>query len=424
MKKYKEEEDKTKSYLDKDHWVVKRNILNEVKNNRMTFQEKRFFCIYLAKIDPQKPETKKVSFSLSEFNSIMGLKISNVEYYKKVFVKLLSHVLETPTGNGGYNMFQLFKRCRVDKEHHNGEWYIDIEAHEDALPLLFDFKRDFFKYRLWNALGLSGSNQLSMYENLKQVQTLSKIVISVNELKCRLGIGAEQYQRFGSFRDEVLEPCRKALEENTDIKFTYEPHGKKGRGGKILELLITISENTDYKKQIKLEEFLTEKELNPYVETTTIEENTVEQTNLQSIIIENEANFSREAEKEAKESDTQYELQKIREELNRLTAKLSASQNIQTEPATSKSRNEYTTYHTIAENQSHPLYWIARAITDRKTSGKNSITIRQTPEKYTSGILNNWIKSEYTTIEELIEAGEITEKDIDRARTLESLKNW
>ena len=61
----------------------------------------------------------------------------------------------------------------------NDEWFVEINASDDALPLMFDFKNRYFKYALWNALRLKSPNQIRMYEILKQYETLGKREIEI-----------------------------------------------------------------------------------------------------------------------------------------------------------------------------------------------------------------------------------------------------
>ena len=245
--------------LRKNHLIQKRNVLNEIRANSMTMQELRFFSIYLSKIHKDKPETRVVRFPIDDFKAIMELGRIDIGYMKSVTNSLLCKVVNVPNERGGYVGFQLFKRCRVDKDKNN-EWYVEIDAHDDALPLMFEFKNKYFSYQLWNALRLRSSNQLRMYEILKQYQTIGHRILTIEELKELLGIGKNEYgDRFNNFKKYVLDACQQALKEHTDIKFTYEPYGKKGKGGKILALKFTIEKNDDFIDQLTLDMFIDEK---------------------------------------------------------------------------------------------------------------------------------------------------------------------
>lgn len=246
--------------LKKIYLIKKRNVLNEIRANSMNLTELRFFSIYLSKIHKDKPqETRIVRFPLEDFRAIMELSSRlNIKHIQSVTNSLLCKVVNAPNERGGYTGFQLFKKCVVDVDKY-GQWYIEINAHDDALPLMFDFKNKYFSYPLYNVLRLKSINQHRMYELLKQYQTVGVRIFSVEELKEYLGIGKDEYPRFGDFKSHVLNVCQKALYEHTDIKFTYVPEGKRGAGGKILKLKFIIEKNKNYIDQLTLDMFIDEK---------------------------------------------------------------------------------------------------------------------------------------------------------------------
>jgi len=244
--------------LKKNHLIQKRNVLNEIRSNNMTLQELRFFSIYLSKINKDKPdETRTVRFPMTDFQAIMELSSRiKIDYMKSVTANLLRQIVSVrDEQTGGYSQFQLFKGCEVNQDD-SGEWYVEIDAHDKALPLMFEFKNKYFSYQLWNALRLRSSNQLRMYEILKQYETAGERILSVDDLRSLIGIEKNEYPRFGDFKTYVLSVCQKALAEYTDIKFTYEPHGKKGKGGKVLSLKFTIEKNKDYTDQLTLDMYI------------------------------------------------------------------------------------------------------------------------------------------------------------------------
>ena len=234
--------------------VEKRNVLNELRSNNLTLQELRFFSIYLSKINPYDINTRTVKFKLSDFQKIMNFKTLNIVQLKSATDSLLTKLVHIPKESGGFKTFQLFKECEVDKDS-NGEWYVSIDAHDNALPLMFDFKDKYFKYELWNSLRLKSANQIRMYEILKQYENLGKREISVKELRELLGIATNEYPRWDRFRDRVIDSCQHALKEITDICFEYK-RGRTGQGGKWITIIFNISKNKDYKDQLLLDEFI------------------------------------------------------------------------------------------------------------------------------------------------------------------------
>lgn len=245
---------------DKRYVIEKRNILNEIRSNGMTLQELRFFSIYLAKINARDVSTRVVSFKLNDFQRIMEFGKLNLSQLRDAINGLLCKVVEVPLEDCGFARFQLFKKTIFAKSK-EGEWYIEIDAHDDALPLMFEFKERYFTYELWIALRLRSSNQFRMYEILKQYEFLGEKVIEVEKLRQLLGIEPDEYQRFSNFKTCVLDVCQKAMEEYTDIKFTYETAEKRGRGGKINSVKLIISHNENYADQLSLNDYLNKKEL-------------------------------------------------------------------------------------------------------------------------------------------------------------------
>ena len=230
--------------------IEKRNVLNELRSNNMTLQELRFFSIYLSKINARDKSTRVVRFPLDDFRRIMGLGSDiNITHFKYTVRHILQQIVEVPNEKGtGYTAFQLFKRAKLEKDEQD-EWYVEFDAHDDALPLMFDFKNKYFKYELWNALRLKSSNQVRMYEILKQYERLGKRELTVMELRELLGIGKNEYSGrtgWSDFKKKVLDSCQQALKETTDI----------GKGGKWLSILFHIKKNENYIDQLTLEEFI------------------------------------------------------------------------------------------------------------------------------------------------------------------------
>ena len=238
--------------IDVKNVVEKQNLLNEIKSNHMTLQEIRFFTIYLSKINSRDISTRVVRFPLKDFVKILEIGKVNISNIKTTTDRLLCKIVNITQENGGYIGFQLFKECRLDKDKNN-HWFVEIDAHDRALPLMFEFKKNYFRYELWNTLRLTSVNQIRMYEILKQYEKLGWREVSIDGLKEYLGVKTDQYSRFGDFKYRVLNPIQKALKEVTDLKYEYELIKK---GAKVIAVKFIIEKNEDYIDQMTLEEFL------------------------------------------------------------------------------------------------------------------------------------------------------------------------
>ena len=232
--------------------VQKRNILNELRAKDLSLLELRFFSIYLSKINPRNIETRVVRFPLSDYQKIMKLGRINIPHLKASTDSLLGKKVHIPLESGGFTTIVLFDRCTVDKDK-DENWFVEISANSSALPFMFDFKDRYFKYELWNTLYLKSSIQIRMYEILKQYEKIGKREIDISELRELLGIEPDKYSRLERFKAKVLDHCQKALEENTDICYTYE-RGKTGRSGKWLSIIFYIYKNKNCTRNMQLDD--------------------------------------------------------------------------------------------------------------------------------------------------------------------------
>jgi plasmid replication initiation protein len=240
----------------KIYTVTKSNALNELRANNMTLQELRLLAVYLSKINPFDKDTAAVRFPIKEFHDIMEVDMKRLRpsYYENVAERMLHKVIKIPS-KYGFEAFTLFKRVKYEQNKDTGEHYFEMIASEYAMPLLFELRGNFFRYKLWNALRLGGKNQLRMYEVLKQHEYRGYCIIPVQELRAQLGIEEQEYPAYSDFRRYVLELCKKAISESTDISYTYEVY-KRGAKGKVLELKFIIYVKKDFMDQLALDDYV------------------------------------------------------------------------------------------------------------------------------------------------------------------------
>ena len=251
-----------KHQLSPTNEVEKANVLVEIRNNSMTIQEIRFFSIYLSKINARDLSSRIVRFKLEEFQKIMDLGKLNIKYLKSTIDNLILKPVHIPTGNGGYTVCTIFSECTVDPDPETGEWFVEINAHDKALPLMFNLKSNYFHYQLWNIFRLKSSNQVKLYEILKahEHQFESKYEVKVSDLRSWLGIEEDEHTDWRNFRREILDVCQEAFKRYTDIYFTYE-RGHTGRGGKWLSIVFHIKKNTGYDDPVALKDFIQSSDL-------------------------------------------------------------------------------------------------------------------------------------------------------------------
>jgi len=233
-----------------------KNILNQIRKNNMTLQELRLFSIYLSRINANDVSTQKVRFTLENFCKIMDIQ-TDVKQITGNMHHLLQKFVDIPYEDGkkGFLSIPLFKECGLFKDHETRQYFFEIEAHEKALPYMFDFKEQYFTYNLWNVFQLKSSNQLRMYEILKQHEKIENFQISLIELRTLLNINSEEYPRWDRFKERVLDSCQQALAEHTDITFIYNP---VRTGHRFTDIIFYIKKNPNYVDYLKLNDFISQ----------------------------------------------------------------------------------------------------------------------------------------------------------------------
>ena len=243
--------------LSENYIVKKSNIINELIESKFTLQELRLFSVYLSRINPEDISSRVVRFKINDFQRLTGLKHLWKSELKRTFRQLLSKSIvelsDDLTEGGGFQIFSEINPCKNE----NGEKCIEIIPHYRALPYLFNLKREFFRYKLWNVLQLKSANQFRMYEILKQYESIGSREISVFDLKEQLGIEPSKYTEFNNFKNYVINKCQSALKEHTDIYFEYRK-GKTSAAGKWETIIFDIYKNTPTRKMLDFESKLKE----------------------------------------------------------------------------------------------------------------------------------------------------------------------
>jgi plasmid replication initiation protein len=255
--------------LTSENWVSKSNSLNEARNSRMTPTQMKLLGIYLSKINPTDAGSRVVTFKLEDYAKIMQVSQLNTTRLAKTAEELLGLTVKLWDNEGKYSedaeeelvIIQIFKKFRLFKKKDDGEWYVSIDCHDDATRLMFDLRERYFKYELWNTLQLTSFNQQRMYEILKQYERIGERVVTIKDLRALLGLQPAEYAVWQNFKVRVIDASQEALGRYTDLRFTWEPYGKRGRGGKVNALKFIIQKNDDYIRQMTLEDYLIEHEL-------------------------------------------------------------------------------------------------------------------------------------------------------------------
>jgi plasmid replication initiation protein len=113
-----------------------------------------------------------------------------------------------------------------DAESENQD-FVDVRIEEDMKPFLLQLQKSFTSYDIRNVASLGGYS-VRVYELLKQYETIGHRTLKFEEMKMMFELENE-YPRFSTFYQRVLEPSIKEINEFTDLVITEVKKIKTGK---------------------------------------------------------------------------------------------------------------------------------------------------------------------------------------------------
>lgn len=106
---------------------------------------------------------------------------------------------------------------------------LEVTFAPDVVPLITRLEKHFTSYQLKQVAQLTSKYAIRLYEFLIAWRSTGKTpIISLSEFREKLGLDINEYQKMINFKNRVLEPAIKQINELTDIYVKYEQY-KTGR---------------------------------------------------------------------------------------------------------------------------------------------------------------------------------------------------
>lgn len=107
--------------------------------------------------------------------------------------------------------------------------FVTLEFDPNVMPLISELERRFTSYDISEVAELSSAYAIRLYELLIAWRSVGKVpMISVQDLRDRLGILDGEYARMERFKTKILENSIEQINRTTDITVSYDQH-KSGR---------------------------------------------------------------------------------------------------------------------------------------------------------------------------------------------------
>lgn len=230
--------------MNKNYMVTQSNKLIEARHIKpLSAREQKIVLTMVSMIQPDDEDFKEYSISIKEFSEMLGLKgHAKYEEIKDVALHLQEKTIFIPDEDGFVTTNWV-----AGQRYKNGEGIIKLSFSPYLKPYLLQLKSQFTSYKLSNILSLGSGYSIRLYELMKKWQHLGKWESPVDVIRDKLGAVTKSYSLYGNFKNKVLLPSIKELNEHTDLQISIKEI-KKGRG--VVGIEFTIKHSAD--KEIKL----------------------------------------------------------------------------------------------------------------------------------------------------------------------------
>ncbi len=218
--------------------VSKSNTLIEA-NSRLNLVEQKILLCLASNIEPNDRDFKTYTFPIKHFHDLLGLNGSTkYSELSKITKELLSKVIEIRTGE---ELIQVSWLSSAIYNRNKGT--IDMRFDPLLKPFLLELSSKFTSYRLANVVKLKSTYAIRIYELLKQYEDLKERTISLENLRYYLD-AMDIYPNYANFKQRVLKPSQKELDQKTDISFEFEEI-KLGRKVQKIKFIIRGQKKND-----------------------------------------------------------------------------------------------------------------------------------------------------------------------------------
>ena len=196
--------------------VTKSNELMDA-TYRLSLQEQRIIAFLTAEIKPDDQDFKPYKFGINDFCDL--LELPRDRYYSALKLatrKLLTRTLQIKKANSTLQLTWL-----SSAEYFEKQGYVELCFDPKLKPYLLQLKNCFTQYKIINVLRLRSKYAFRLYELLKQYQSLGKRKFSVSELRDLLGVEQGELKLWVHFKTRVLEIAKREINAKTDLVIDY-----------------------------------------------------------------------------------------------------------------------------------------------------------------------------------------------------------
>lgn len=234
-------------YMSKN-FIIKDNALINASYH-LDLIEQRLILLAIAqsrRVGEELTATTKLKISVSDYIDTYSLQGRSVYENIKKACKTLFERQFTYTEQQEKGVRVATSRWVSEIAYNDKTTAIDITFAPSVVPLITMLERHFTSYNLEQVAGLNSKYAIRLYEIVIAWKSNGKTnQIGLEQLRDRLGVFDDEYQRMELFKRKVLDKSVAEINEKTEINLSYEQH-KQGR--KIVGFTFTAKQKSKPKK--------------------------------------------------------------------------------------------------------------------------------------------------------------------------------
>lgn len=221
--------------IESTNLIVKSNDLIEA-NYRLTALEQKIIHRLIMTINKNDEDFKDYRFRVAEFMELA--KTSDKTLYKSIQQTTYSLLGKRITIHDKDSK-RLLQVCWLSSaDYHEGEGFVDLHFDPKLKPFLLKLQECFTSFDSSNVMQLRSSYSIRIYELLRQYQKVGERIITVEDIRKKLGIQDTEYKQYNDFKRFVILQAQKELSKKTDISFDFEEI--KGSRKKVIAIKFII----------------------------------------------------------------------------------------------------------------------------------------------------------------------------------------
>ena len=227
---------------EREQLVVKANEMVRKARYQLSLQELKVMQYCFSKIKPTDTKDTEYIFSVKDFCMVCGIEYQSGKNYddvKRVLKGLRDKSMWIMQDDGSESTVGWLGKVNINK----GSGKVKVKFDEDMSKYINGLLNNYTQFTFLNILPMKSAYSVRMYEMLKSYAFTGNHKFKTEELK-RL-LMCEHYDKFGNFRQKVLEPATKEINKYTDIKISWEPVKS---GVTITEVIFHIAEKSPIEK--------------------------------------------------------------------------------------------------------------------------------------------------------------------------------